>query len=219
VSELKVEIRRMKLADMKPADYNPRVISDEAFEGLGNSIERFGMLAHIVWNKRTGNIVGGHQRYRHLASMGETETDVVVVDLDDNEEVALNITLNNKEVRGEFTKDVMAQLRTTEAQLGSAFKALGLLNLYEYLKSRGYDRKPKQKKQKTSAPPGDSGDQGGKVSSDPPRTDTSPKPQIVIVCPKCRSQWRMRDNEVVFNSVTNMGSPVGVRQNAKTVEN
>lgn len=211
MSELKIEIVKMKLADLNPAEYNPRRISDEAFAGLGNSISRFGLLANIVWNKRTGNIVGGHQRYRHLLEMGETETDVIVVDLDDNDEVALNITLNNKEVRGDFTKDVMEQLRVSEVQLGSAFGNLGLLDLYEYLQGRGFDKKKKEKKT-TGSTPGEThdgpGDGDGK-DPEPPKDDG--KPQAVITCPKCRSQWKLTDNEVVFNAVTGTGSAIGAK--------
>ena len=36
----------------------------------------------IVWNKRTGHIVGGHQRFKVLKHQGHTEIECVVVDLD-----------------------------------------------------------------------------------------------------------------------------------------
>jgi len=204
------EVRRMNLVDLKPAEYNPRIITDEAFDGLGNSISRYGMLSHIVWNKRSGNIVGGHQRYKHLLETGETETDVVVVDLDDNEEVALNITLNNRCVRGDFTKEVIEQLRVSEAQLGSAFSQIGLLNLFEHLKGRGFDKKKKESKKTTGKSDGET--HGG--SSDSSEEDTSKKgdgkPQAVIICPKCKSQWKLADNEIVYNGVLNTGNKVGV---------
>lgn len=197
------EVRRMKLSELRPSDYNPRKITDEAFSGLGHSIERFGMLSHIVWNERSGNIVGGHQRYKQLLEMGEVETDVVVVDLDDDREAALNITLNNKEVRGKFTKEVMDQLRMSEAQLGSAFKEIGLLDMYEFLCSQGFDKK-KRETQKT----GSGGDGGGGIT---PNSEEDGKPQAVITCPQCKSQWKMSNGEVVFNNVTGVGSPVAKR--------
>ena len=224
MSEVKVKVKRMKLSALRPAEYNPRTISDEAFEGLGSSIDRFGMLSHIVWNKRTGNIVGGHQRYRHLMRVGETETDVVVVDLDDNEEVALNITLNNRNVRGDFSKDVMEQLRVSEAQIGSAFKQLGLLDLFEQLRKRGFDKKKKEPPQQTTPAPsgGREGEDDSGDDSGPPPTGEGmeTKPEAFITCPKCRSQWRMKNNEVVFNSVIGQGNPVGEKKDApQTVEN
>lgn len=210
MSTIEVNVKRMRLEDLKPADYNPRVISDDAFDGLGKSLERFGVLAYIVWNERTGNIVGGHQRYRQLMEMGEKETDVVVVNLDDNEEVALNITLNNPNIRGDFTPDVMEQLRVTEIQLGNAFNQLGMMDLYEMLKGRGFDKKPKKKdttpkvkEPKEKRPvdkPSEKDDKDGVIEE---------RAQAVITCPKCKSQWQLTDNKVVFNAVTGTGKSVG----------
>ena len=197
---MNIDIQNKKLSDLHPFSGNPRSITDKAFRGLGKSIERFGMLAHIVWNKRTGNIVGGHQRYRQLLDMGETETDVIVVDLDDNEEVALNITLNNKEVRGDFTAEVIDQLRMSEAQLGSSFKAIGLLDMYQYLQSRGFAKKEITK----TSPKSNSGASGGKEEDD------DNKPQVVITCPKCQSQWKLKDSSIVYNALTGTGKKVGV---------
>jgi hypothetical protein len=136
----RVEIRKMRVSDLKPADYNPRKITETAMSGLGESLKRFGMLSHIVWNQRTGNIVGGHQRIRHLIGDGIEETDVVVVDLGEQEEVALNIALNNPMIRGDFTEDVMAQLRQAEAGIGSGFNEIGLMDLFEHLKEQGFGK-------------------------------------------------------------------------------
>jgi hypothetical protein len=76
----------MKVKDFVPASYNPRTISDRAMEGLRNSIERFGIVQSVVWNKRTGRVVGGHQRLKILVEKGEEETDVAVVDVDESED-------------------------------------------------------------------------------------------------------------------------------------
>ena len=127
------EIQKVKLSELKPSDYNPRTISTEALAGLSASIERFGMVQPIVWNKRTGNVVGGHQRLKVLLEKGIAETDVVVVDLDDNDEVALNVTLNNPTIQGEFIKETGGLLRSLEGQLGDAFKELRLDDLRESL--------------------------------------------------------------------------------------
>lgn len=89
------ETKMMKIADLRPANYNPRAISPAALSGLQASLKRFGLVQPIVVNKRTGNVVGGHQRIKALADLGETEADMVVVDLSEIEEKALNITLNN----------------------------------------------------------------------------------------------------------------------------
>lgn len=187
------EVRRVKLTDLNPAPYNPRKIADVAFEGLGKSIDQFGLLSLIVWNERTGNIVGGHQRFRKLVENGETETDVVVVDLSDDEEVALNIVLNSPFSRGDFSSDVKVMLEKVEVQIGSVFNDLHLNDLYNQVKNKK-DKKDKKDKQPEDDSPYE------------PTEPTEPEdeqeidedePEAVIVCPKCKSMWRMADNEVI----------------------
>lgn len=185
-------VKRMKMADLKMAEYNPREIDDRAFEGLGNSINKFGLLIPIVWNKTTGNIVGGHQRYKYLTEAGETETDVVVVELDANEEVALNITLNNPEIRGGFSSEITRLLKLSEAQIGSLFNDIRLNDLFRTLK---VDNPEKNEK-----PPREHNSNDGSNSVPPPVTTDSNQPDAVIVCPECGSKWKMKDNSVVLNT-------------------
>jgi hypothetical protein len=195
-----LETKKMKLADMKPAEYNPRKISVRALEGLGKSMERFGNLVPIVWNKRSGNIVGGHQRYRKLMDAGATETDVVVVDLDGNEEMALNIALNSKELRGDFTSEVVKQLELCEVRLGDVFGEVGLMDLYNFVRRIKFD----------DAPPGnrpngdggsDDGSGAGTGDSGKPNDVIPTGPDAVIMCPRCRSSFKLKDNAVVFDTV------------------
>lgn len=56
----------MKVKDLKPADYNPRTISESKLGMLGKSLKEFGDLSGVVFNVTTGNLVGGHQRLKHL---------------------------------------------------------------------------------------------------------------------------------------------------------
>ena len=91
---MNIETRR--LADLKPAAYNPRkklVPGDPEYEKIARSIEAFGYCDPIIINK-DGTIVGGHQRASVLKSLGYTEADCIVVDLSKQDEKALNIALN-----------------------------------------------------------------------------------------------------------------------------
>jgi len=47
-----------------------------------------------VVNKRTGNLVSGHQRLKILKESGTKEVPCSVIDCDEREEKALNISLN-----------------------------------------------------------------------------------------------------------------------------
>lgn len=98
---------KKKIADLKPAAYNPRVQlekGDPDYEKLKKSIQRFGHVQPIVWNQRTGNVVGGHQSLKVLSDLGETEADCVVVDLSPAEEKSLNIALNKISGRWDMEK-------------------------------------------------------------------------------------------------------------------
>lgn len=119
-------MRMMRLVDLTPAPYNPRTISEEAAKGLRASIRRFGLVQPIVWNSRTKHVVGGHQRIDALKSLGKTEAQVVVVDLPESEEKALNITLNNPMIAGEFTDDLQAILAELSAMPDLEFEELRL---------------------------------------------------------------------------------------------
>ena len=107
---MKTEFRVMKLSELKPAEYNPRKISDIALEGLENTIEEFGLVQNLVWNKRTGNLVGGHQRMKVLTGKHVEDAMVCIVDLPEEKEKALNIALNNPHISGEFDDDGLQEL-------------------------------------------------------------------------------------------------------------
>lgn len=193
------EVRRMSLMELNPSNYNPRIMTVEAFQGLSKSIDKFGMLIPIVWNSRTGNVVGGHQRLRHLQEIGELEADVVIVDLDDNEEVALNIALNNRAIRGDFTSDVVSLLEKSEVQLGSAFNDIKLNDLFKDMSRRfAKELKEKTRSQEPTTPRNDP----PPVTPSPSPTPTESDPDAVITCPKCKSRWKMKDNAVVYDART-----------------
>ena len=82
-------IQKVSADRLNPAAYNPRrdlKPGDKDYEKLRRSIEEFGFVEPVVWNRRTGFVVGGHQRLKVLLDMGETEIDCVVVDLEPEKE-------------------------------------------------------------------------------------------------------------------------------------
>ncbi len=110
----KFELRSMRVDELEAMPINPRQISQTARAGLKKSLERFGLVQPVVWNKRSGHVVGGHQRLTVLKEKGLIETEVLVVDLGESDEKALNLTLNNPHIAGDFTEDLggmIAQLR------------------------------------------------------------------------------------------------------------
>ena len=95
------------------ADYNPREISPEAKRRLKQSITRHGLVEPLVWNERTGRLVGGHQRLAILDELHkgkDFEVPVCAIDVDDIEERKLNVILNNEAAQGAFNLDKLAEL-------------------------------------------------------------------------------------------------------------
>lgn len=122
------EMRRMKVSDIQTASYNPRAITESALSGLKASTERFGLVQPIIVNKRTGNVVGGHQRLSTLDPA--SETDVVIVDLSESEEKALNATLNNPATQGHWTKDLSELLSQVSTEIPELSTDLNLDDLF-----------------------------------------------------------------------------------------
>ena len=87
-------IEKKQIADLIPAPYNPRQSTAKQEKHLKESLEKFGMVEPIIFNKQTGYIVGGHFRVRELKKLGIKEIECVIVDLNEADEKELNIRLN-----------------------------------------------------------------------------------------------------------------------------
>lgn len=106
-----MKIRTLSVSKINPAPYNPRVElkpGDPRYEKLKASMNKFGCVEPLVWNERTGNLVGGHQRLNVLINEGMEKVRVSVVDLSLEDEKALNLALNK--IQGEWDEEKLADL-------------------------------------------------------------------------------------------------------------
>ena len=108
-----IDIEKIKITDLIPSDYNPRIMSEKESAKLRNSLENFGLVDPIVINLKNNHIIGGHQRFEvlidqhlednkifdelNLIRLGDigwvfTDTDLKVES--DDHEKALNLSLN-----------------------------------------------------------------------------------------------------------------------------
>lgn len=100
-----MQLTTLPIEQLTPAPYNPRLPlrpGEPGYEKLRRSLEEFDLVQPIVWNRRTGHVVGGHQRLEVLRHAGRTEVDCIVVDLPLEREQALNVALNNHAVGGDW---------------------------------------------------------------------------------------------------------------------
>ena len=103
------EIVKVNRKDIRGVDWNPRKITESARKKLRAGIKKYGIVQPIIVNKRSMNIVGGHQRIEAMDSLLRKEDydlQVCLVDLEEKDEVSLNVFLNNPSTQGEW--DVLA---------------------------------------------------------------------------------------------------------------
>jgi len=160
-----MEIRTLRISELKSAPYNPRKDlkpGDPGYDKLKKSILEFDYVDPIVWNRRTGRVVGGNQRLKILREIGREEAEVSVVDLEDDREMALCVMLNNPEAQGEWDrpklKDLLIELDT------GAFD----------MELTGFDEEGMEKLMTKLGPPPNLGGE-----------DQSPKNK----CPQCGYEW------------------------------
>lgn len=107
------ETETISRSEIKNAPYNPRIMDKSAQKRLKENIRRHGLVSALTWNKRTGNLVGGHQRLEQLDALEKSadyDLTVCVVDVDEREEATLNVQLNNPSMQGEWDFDKLAIL-------------------------------------------------------------------------------------------------------------
>lgn len=100
-------------AKIKNAPYNPRQIDRDSAQRLRKSISEHGLVDLPIWNKRTGNLVGGHQRIIQLDALEgskDYELMVNVIDVPEREEAALNAKLNNSDLMGDWDFQKLADM-------------------------------------------------------------------------------------------------------------
>lgn len=106
----KMQIVVRKIADLKPADYNPRELTPKQRQELTASLEAFGLVDPILVNQhkdRKNIIIGGHQRVKVWQTLGNETVPTVELNLDLKQERELNVRLNKN--TGQWNDEMLAQ--------------------------------------------------------------------------------------------------------------
>jgi len=155
-----VLIEHLKTAELAgmAAAYNPRRITDHDLAALRRSLKFFGVVEPIIVNRRTGRIVGGHQRVKAAEAEGIDELPVVQVDLDEPTEKQLNLALNR--ISGDWDETALAQLLSDLQATGADLELTGFKasEVEKYMASlrgpfaEGDDEAPELPKKATTKP-------------------------------------------------------------------
>jgi len=138
------EIKPVRLSDYVPHPDNPREIAADADAGLNASLRAFGYVDLLVVNKRTRRILHGNQRHRHLLAAGVTTAPCIIVDLDDARERELLISMNNPQICGTFTADLLPLIEKLRSEIPQDAVALRLEALREEIAKQPAFETPKE---------------------------------------------------------------------------
>ena len=120
----RLEIVYVPIEDLKPAEYNPRRMSEEDRMEITESIRKFGFVDIVIVNRnpeRFNIIVGGHQRVTIAKEeLGHIEVPCIFVNLNLEDEKELNMRLNKNTGRWDFDK--LQQFFTKEWLKGVGWK-------------------------------------------------------------------------------------------------
>lgn len=117
-------------SQIKNAPYNPRIISKTNNAKLLDSIKTHSLVGPLVWNAKTGFLVGGHQRLQNIdvlekAKEGDYLIEVTEVELSEEKEKSLNIMLNNRQAQGDWDMDLLQDVLADLHSNGVEFEETG----------------------------------------------------------------------------------------------
>lgn len=211
-----------QVADLKGANYNPRYITAKQLAALKKSIEEFGDLSGVVFNRSTGVLVSGHQRIKSikgkpskivktavkkdrqgtvaLGTIEVTEVDKTItripyreVEWDDKlQEMAANVAANA--AGGEFDQ---AKLGAIMAKLEKGKFDVELTSIDNWTTAKAIG-KFKKSKDEDGAGEGSAGDEEeGFAVVDPKAME------FQHTCPKCSYRW----SDKVVKTVKKVSAP------------
>lgn len=96
------------LAELRPADYNPRKLDDDKFQLLQESLRKFGVIKPVIINGGNGILTAGHQRTRAMKAIGLTHCPAIRLQgITRTDEIRFNLYHNSIETgKSEVTLDL-----------------------------------------------------------------------------------------------------------------
>lgn len=123
----KPEFVKMKIQGIKPYAKNPRIIPQEAVDGIAGSIKAYGYISPICVDQ-DGVVLAGHTTLQAAKKAGLKEVDVVRVEIDETLAMGYRIADNktaelarwDQDLLIEEARDIMAESPELLGELGMA---------------------------------------------------------------------------------------------------
>jgi DNA modification methylase len=122
-------IKQLPIALLTNARDNPRGIKKSARKALDGMLDEFGLVDCLQYNRRTSELIGGHQRIEKLRRSGVTHVAVAVLDMDETRSRALLVGLNNPKSQGHYTDALTAVLSSVAPVIPQIYDQIGLAAL------------------------------------------------------------------------------------------
>lgn len=119
-----MKLETIELSRLNPAEYNPRTMTSDEFEGLKTSLKTFGQQENLIVNKDM-TIISGHQRFEAMKKLGWTEAVCNLVDLDKHAEKKLNVIMNSTAISGKYDDLKLSEI-LEELKLDDDYESLRL---------------------------------------------------------------------------------------------
>lgn len=104
-----MNIQTVRIEQIKTADYNPRIMRNEEFEGLKQSLKTFGQQENFIVNKDM-TLISGHQRLEAAKQLKWKTVECNIIDVDKKTEKKLNIAMNNRSIQGNFDELKLSEM-------------------------------------------------------------------------------------------------------------
>jgi len=144
-----LKIVQVDINKLKPAEYNPRFISNSEYANLLKSLRIHTLVEPLLSNSnpaRAFTLISGHQRLRVLKELGYQTVPVIFLDLDEEQERNLNLRMNR--VTGEFDTELLKNFNI-ETLLETGFDDIDLGEIWNAsleIEDDGFDQEKALKK-------------------------------------------------------------------------
>jgi ParB-like chromosome segregation protein Spo0J len=141
-------LQKVKIADIKEFEKNPRWLTQKQKTQLKKSLQKFGVVEKPIVNKDL-TLIGGHQRLQVLLELGEKEVECWIPDkpLTAKEHEELNVRLNQN--GGTFDFDKLANEFDCKELLAWGFEEKDLIGKFEIDEENESEESAPKSKKKT----------------------------------------------------------------------
>lgn len=121
-----MDVRSMPIGDLVEDPNNARLHPERNLAIIRDSLNRFGQVEPLVVQAGTNVVIGGNGRLSVMRDLGWDTAEIVEMELDDRQAVALSLALNRSSDFSAWDVDKLQELIDSVGDLGLDLDAMGL---------------------------------------------------------------------------------------------